>query len=83
MNKFDNWKLELAINDLNHYRSTPHRYLFLLFEEPAGLDLAKDAVGGEEFVERRSFDAVAFVKTHQLRLASANWMRGAGDGWSE
>lgn len=62
-------------------RSTPHRYLFLLFEEPAGLDLAKDAVGGEEFVERRSFDAAAFVEAQKLRLVSVNWMLGAGDGW--
>ncbi|KAK0391555.1 hypothetical protein NLU13_1055 [Sarocladium strictum] len=63
--------------------STPHRYLFLLFEEPAGLDLPKEAVGGEEFVQRRSFDPVAFVKAHQLKLVAVNWMRGAGDGWTK
>jgi phosphatidylethanolamine-binding protein (PEBP) family uncharacterized protein len=63
--------------------STPHRYLFLLFREPASLDLAKEAVGGEEFVQRRSFDPVTFIKEHELKLVSVNWMRGAGDGWTE
>ncbi|KAL7924349.1 phosphatidylethanolamine-binding protein [Trichoderma austrokoningii] len=63
--------------------SKPHRYLFLLFREPHGLDLAKEDVGGEEFVQRRSFDAIKFVERHQLQLVSVNWMKGAGDGWKE
>ncbi|GAB7365827.1 hypothetical protein MBLNU230_g7159t1 [Neophaeotheca triangularis] len=40
--------------------SGPHRYLFLLFKEPQGLKLDKSDVGGEEFVERRSFKADEF-----------------------
>ncbi|PNP46809.1 phosphatidylethanolamine-binding protein [Trichoderma gamsii] len=63
--------------------SKPHRYLFLLFREPHGLALTKEDVGGEEFVQRRSFDAVKFVEKHQLQLVSVNWMKGAGDGWKE
>ncbi|KAL6904224.1 phosphatidylethanolamine-binding protein [Trichoderma evansii] len=63
--------------------SKPHRYLFLLFREPHGLALTKEDVGGEEFVQRRSFDAVTFVEKHQLQLVSVNWMKGAGDGWKE
>jgi hypothetical protein len=57
--------------------------LFLLFREPASLDLAKDEVGGEEFVERRSFDTAAFIAKHKLSLVGINWMLGAGDGWTE
>ncbi|KAM0522446.1 hypothetical protein ACHAPE_002036 [Trichoderma viride] len=63
--------------------SKPHRYLFLLFREPHGLALTKEDVGGEEFVQRRSFDAVKFVEKHQLQLVSVNWIKGAGDGWKE
>ncbi|UKZ66419.1 uncharacterized protein TrAtP1_007593 [Trichoderma atroviride] len=63
--------------------SKPHRYLFLLFREPHGLALTKEDVGGEEFVQRRSFDAAKFVEQHQLQLVSVNWMKGAGDGWKE
>lgn len=63
--------------------SKPHRYLFLLFREPKGLDLTKEDVGGEEFVQRRSFDPAAFVSKYGLNLVSVNWMLGAGDGWSE
>ncbi|KAK0121676.1 hypothetical protein ONS95_009961 [Cadophora gregata] len=63
--------------------STPHRYLFLLFREPAGgLSLSKADVGGEEFVDRRSFKAAEWVAKHGLELVSVNWMLGAGDGWS-
>lgn len=62
-------------------RSNPHRYLFLLFREPAGLKLSKEDVGGEEFVQRRSFDAAAFVKKHGLVLVGANWMNCADDEW--
>ncbi|KAK5991783.1 OV-16 antigen [Cladobotryum mycophilum] len=61
--------------------SKPHRYLFLLFREPEGLALAKEDVGGEEFVQRRSFDPVAFIQRNKLQLVSLNWMKGAGDGW--
>ncbi|KAH9223306.1 phosphatidylethanolamine-binding protein [Leptodontidium sp. 2 PMI_412] len=62
--------------------STPHRYLFLLFRAPAGLSLSKSDVGGEEFVDRRSFKAAEWVAKHGLELVSVNWMLGAGDGWS-
>jgi phosphatidylethanolamine-binding protein (PEBP) family uncharacterized protein len=61
--------------------SGPHRYLFLLFAEPEGLNLAKEDVGGEEFVDRRSFGASEFVKKHELELVGVQWMRGVGDGW--
>ncbi|KAK7424137.1 hypothetical protein QQZ08_008743 [Neonectria magnoliae] len=63
--------------------SKPHRYMFLLFREPAGLSLAKEDVGGEEFIQRRSFDPAKFIEKHQLRLVGLNWMLGAGDGWKE
>ncbi len=63
-------------------RSNPHRYLFLLFREPEGLKLGKDDVGGEEFVQRRSFDAAAFVMKHNLVLVGANWMNCADDEWA-
>ncbi|KAF4553052.1 putative phosphatidylethanolamine-binding protein 1 [Elsinoe fawcettii] len=63
--------------------SKPHRYLFLLYKEPRGLSLSKADVGGEEFVDRRSFKAETFVEKHGLTLAGLNWMRGAGDGWKE
>ncbi|KAJ4377999.1 hypothetical protein N0V83_000829 [Neocucurbitaria cava] len=63
--------------------SGPHRYLFLLFKEPEGLKLEKSDVGGEEFVDRRSFRAEEFVKTHGLELVGVQWMRGVGDGWKE
>ncbi|KAK3311717.1 phosphatidylethanolamine-binding protein [Chaetomium strumarium] len=62
--------------------SGPHRYLFLLFREPEqGLLLEKADVGGEEFVQRRSFRAEEFVKKHGLELVGVQWMRGVGDGW--
>ncbi|KAI4602842.1 hypothetical protein KJ359_008062 [Pestalotiopsis sp. 9143b] len=63
--------------------SKPHRYLFLLYREPEGLDLKKEDVGGEEFVERRSFKPAQFAEKFGLKLVSANWMTCAGDGWSE
>ncbi|KAJ3499065.1 hypothetical protein NLG97_g648 [Lecanicillium saksenae] len=62
--------------------SNPHRYLFLLFREPANLSLTKADVGGEEFVDRRSFDAAAFIAKHGLQLAGVNWMLCAADEWS-
>lgn len=62
--------------------SGPHRYLFLLFLEPeGGLKLEKGDVGGEEFVDRRSFGVEAFVARSGLRLVAVEWMRGVGDGW--
>ncbi|KAL2134830.1 hypothetical protein VTI74DRAFT_10726 [Chaetomium olivicolor] len=62
--------------------SGPHRYLFLLLQEPEqGLLLEKSDVGGEEFVQRRSFRADDFVQRHGLRLVGVQWMRGVGDGW--
>jgi len=63
--------------------SGPHRYLFLLFKEPEGLNLEKSDVGGEEFVARRSFGAKEFVEKHGLKLVGMQWMRGVGDGWTE
>ncbi|XXH03045.1 hypothetical protein Hte_009435 [Hypoxylon texense] len=62
--------------------SKPHRYLFLLYREPSGLALAKEDVGGEEFVQRRSFRPAEFAAKHGLRLVGVNWMTCAGDGWS-
>ncbi|KAI9903713.1 hypothetical protein N3K66_000242 [Trichothecium roseum] len=63
--------------------STPHRYLFLLFREPPGLTLDQGDVGGEEFEQRRSFKPAELVQSKGLKLVDANWMLGAGDGWSE
>jgi phosphatidylethanolamine-binding protein (PEBP) family uncharacterized protein len=61
--------------------SGPHRYLFLVFREPEGLVLSKEDVGGEEFVDRRSFGAKEFVEKWELELVGVQWMRGVGDGW--
>ncbi|KAL4874582.1 phosphatidylethanolamine-binding protein [Aspergillus karnatakaensis] len=63
--------------------SRPHRYLLLLFREPEGLSLTKEDVGGEEFVQRRSFKAAEWVQAHGLELVAVNWFLGAGDGWTE
>ncbi|KAJ4336325.1 hypothetical protein N0V87_005476 [Didymella glomerata] len=62
--------------------SGPHRYLFLLFKEPAGFVVKKEDVGGDEFVERRSFGAGKFVEKFGLELVGVQWMRGVGDGWN-
>lgn len=62
--------------------SGPHRYLFLLFKEPEGFSIEKSDVGGEEFVERRSFGAKEFVEKHGLELVGVQWMTGVGDGWT-
>ncbi|RYC62039.1 hypothetical protein CHU98_g4166 [Xylaria longipes] len=58
-------------------------YLFLLYREPQGLGLSKEDVGGEEFVQRRSFKPAEFAARHRLRLVAVNWMYCAGDGWKE
>ncbi|KAI1367776.1 phosphatidylethanolamine-binding protein [Xylaria arbuscula] len=63
--------------------SKPHRYLFLLYREPAGLSISKEDVGGEEFVQRRSFRPAEFAERYALRLVGVNWMYCAGDGWKE
>jgi len=64
--------------------SKPHRYLFLLYREPAGLkELTKEDVGGEEFAQRRSFDAKVWTERYGLELVGVNWMLGAGDGWTD
>ncbi|KAF1359218.1 PEBP-like protein [Lizonia empirigonia] len=63
--------------------SGPHRYLFLLFKEPESFSVEKGDVGGEEFVDRRSFGAREFVEKHGLELVGVQWMRGVGDGWTE
>ncbi|KAF9891096.1 hypothetical protein FE257_005031 [Aspergillus nanangensis] len=52
-------------------------------EEPDNLSLSKEDIGGEEFVQRRSFKAVEWVEQHGLQLVGVNWMRGVGDGWQE
>ncbi|KAI0572788.1 Phospholipid-binding protein [Pyrenophora tritici-repentis] len=63
--------------------SGPHRYLFLLFEEKEGIALEKMDVGGEEFVDRRSFRAEEVVERKGMKLVGVQWMRGVGDGWKE
>ncbi|KAI0148464.1 phosphatidylethanolamine-binding protein [Xylariaceae sp. FL1272] len=63
--------------------SKPHRYLFLLYREPEGLALSKEDVGGEEFVQRRSFNPTEYAMRHRLELVGVNWMYCAGDGWKE
>ncbi|KAI1828177.1 phosphatidylethanolamine-binding protein [Xylaria intraflava] len=63
--------------------SKPHRYLFLLYREPESLSLLKEDVGGEEFVQRRSFRPDEFAARHGLHLVGLNWMYCAGDGWKE
>ncbi|KAF2022428.1 phosphatidylethanolamine-binding protein [Aaosphaeria arxii CBS 175.79] len=63
--------------------SKPHRYLYLVYREPEGLKLEKEDVGGEEFVQRRSFQVKEWVEKHGLELVGVNWMLGAGDGWKE
>ncbi|CAO2647642.1 Nn.00g085640.m01.CDS01 [Neocucurbitaria sp. VM-36] len=63
--------------------SQPHRYLFLLFSQPEGLKLERGDVGGEEFVDRRSFRAEEFVARYGLELLGVQWMRGVGNGWKE
>ncbi|CAI6285963.1 unnamed protein product [Periconia digitata] len=64
--------------------SKPHRYLFLLYRESEDAkELTKEDVGGEEFVQRRSFGAKEWAEKHGLVLVGVNWMLGAGDGWKE
>ncbi|KAF2848657.1 PEBP-like protein [Plenodomus tracheiphilus IPT5] len=63
--------------------SGPHRYLFLLFRETGGKGLQKEDVGGDEFVDRRSFRAEEVVGGKGLELVGVQWMRGVGDGWVE
>lgn len=47
------------------------------------MDLSKAQVGGEEFVDRRSFKPAEFASAHGLTLVGVNWMTCAGDGWKE
>lgn len=63
--------------------SGPHKYHFLLFQEPTGLKLSKSDVAGDEFVERRSFRVEEWVEKHGLEVVGVQWMRGVGDGWVE
>ncbi|KAL8372364.1 hypothetical protein RB595_001929 [Gaeumannomyces hyphopodioides] len=65
--------------------SEPHRYLFQLFREPEGGlgALTKTDVGGEEFVDRRSFDSPAWAARHGLELVALNWMLCAADVWEQ
>ncbi|KAI1263966.1 PEBP-like protein [Xylariaceae sp. FL1019] len=60
--------------------SKPHRYLFLLYREPEGSAFSKEDVGGEEFVQRRSFNPTDYAMRHRLILVGVNWMYCAGDG---
>jgi len=54
-----------------------------LYREPKGLkELNKSDVGGEEFVQRRSFSAKDWVEKRGMDLVGVNWMLGVGDGWS-
>ncbi|KAI0012533.1 hypothetical protein F4779DRAFT_614503 [Xylariaceae sp. FL0662B] len=55
-------------------RSEPHRYLFLLFRGPKGHALAREDVGDEELIQRRSFDPAEFAQSHGLRLVGVKWM---------
>jgi len=66
----------------NDGRSKPHRYLLLLYQEPEGMVLSKKDIGGDEFVERRSFKTAEFVSKNGLKLVGVNWFLGAGDGWA-
>ena len=75
------WDIEMELIGYGS-SSKPHRYLYLLFREPEGFNLNKEDVGGEEFVERRSFKAAEWVEKHGLILVGVNWMLGAGDGWT-
>lgn len=43
--------------------------------------MGKETVGGDEFVDRRSFRAEEFVEREGLELVGMEWMRGVGDGW--
>ncbi|KAI1384048.1 PEBP-like protein [Hypoxylon trugodes] len=61
--------------------SKPHRYLFLLYREPPNFTITPTDVGGEEFVQRRSFRPDEFAARHGLKLVGVNWMTCAGDGW--
>ena len=63
--------------------SKPHRYLFLLYREPEGAKKpGKADVGGEDFVDRRSFGAKEWVEKWGMELVGVNWMLGAGNGWN-
>lgn len=44
--------------------------------------LSKNDIGGDEFVERRSFKTAEFVSKNGLKLVGVNWFLGAGDGWA-
>lgn len=57
--------------------------MFQLFREPKGGlgHLTKADIGGEEFVERRSFDSVGWAAARGLELVAANWMSCASDAW--
>lgn len=45
--------------------------------------MEKADVGGDEFVDRRSFRAEKIVQEKGLELVGVQWMRGVGDGWVE
>ncbi|KAH7098065.1 PEBP-like protein [Auriculariales sp. MPI-PUGE-AT-0066] len=52
-----------------------HRYTFLLFEEPAaGFKVPEGATEwGAQLEERRSWDALKFAQTYNLKLVGANF----------
>ena len=61
--------------------SKPHRYLFLLYREPSDLkELSKEDVGGEEFVDRRSFGAKEWVEKWGVGVGGGDFFVGGG-GW--
>ncbi|ROW15279.1 hypothetical protein VPNG_03005 [Cytospora leucostoma] len=70
-----------GLEPLSGEGKVPHRYLFLLYREPIGhgLDIRAEDVGGEEFVQRRSFDPAHFAQKHGLELVGVNWMRVVAD----
>ena len=59
----------------------PHCYIFLLFRDPETFSTAKESLGREEFVQRRSFKAAKFIEENKLELAAVNWFRGVADAW--
>lgn len=65
------------------FRSAPHRYTFLLYKEPTDFSLSKSDVGGEKFVDRRSFVVDDWVQKYGLELVGVSWFYGVGDGWKD
>lgn len=45
--------------------------------------MSKADVGGEEFVDRRSFVVDDWVQKYELELVGVGWFYGVGDGWKD